>query len=162
MLIVSDTSPLSNLGIIGQLSLLQQIYPKVIIPPTVHLELLRLSTITEEITSLITLGWLEIQSVTDQLMLQTLSNSLDPGEAAAITLAIELSADRLLIDERIGRRVAVQYGLKIRGIIGILSNAKTIGLIPELQPLLDKLINQAGFRVSSQLYQQTLRDVNEL
>jgi predicted nucleic acid-binding protein len=33
MLIVSNTSPLSNLGIIGQLPLLQQIYPKVIIPP---------------------------------------------------------------------------------------------------------------------------------
>lgn len=162
MLIVSNTSPLSNLGMIGQLPLLQQIYPKVIIPPMVHSELMRLSVIQTEIASLITLGWLEIQPVMDLGMLTTLSNRLDPGEAAAITLAIELSADRLLIDERLGRTIAIQYGLKIRGIIGILSNAKATGLIPTLRPLLDELIDQAGFRLSTELYERTLREVGEL
>lgn len=43
MLIVSNTSPISNVAVIGQLSLLQQIYPKIIIPPTVYAELLRLT-----------------------------------------------------------------------------------------------------------------------
>jgi predicted nucleic acid-binding protein len=76
MLIVSNTSPLSNLGMIGQLPLLQQIYPKVIIPPMVHRELMRLSVIQPEITFLITQGWLEIQPVTDQPMLQILSNGV--------------------------------------------------------------------------------------
>lgn len=45
MLIVSNTSPLSNLGMSGQLPLLQQIYPKVIILPMVHSELMCLSVI---------------------------------------------------------------------------------------------------------------------
>ena len=161
MLIVSNTSPLSNLGMIGQLPLLQQIYPKVIIPPMVHRELMRLSVIQAEITLLITRGWLEIQPVTDQSMLQILSNRLDPA-LGAITLAIAPNADRLLIDEQLGRKIATQQGLKIRGIIGILSNAKATGLIPALRPILDELMEQAGFRVSSELYQRTLCEVDEL
>lgn len=42
MLIVSNTSPLSNLAIIGELSLLQSVYPKILIPSIVETELMRL------------------------------------------------------------------------------------------------------------------------
>lgn len=42
MLIVSNTSPLSNLAVIGELSLLQTIYPTILIPPIVQIELMRL------------------------------------------------------------------------------------------------------------------------
>lgn len=161
MLIVSDTSPLSNLALIGELSLLQSVYPKILIPSIVEAELMRLSEIQPIISSQIASGWLEVQAPTDLPLLQALNQSLDPGEAAAIALAIELNADRLLIDEKLGRRISIGYGLKIRGIVGILVNAKTKGLVPAVQPILNRLVEQAGFRISQSLYDLTLQEAGE-
>lgn len=161
MIIVSNTSPISNLIIIGEIALLQQIYPKVLIPPTVHSELTRLQALQLTMRSLLGAGWLEIKAPTNLQLLDTLNQTLDPGEAEAIALAIELRADRLLIDERLGRSVAASYGLKLRGLLGILTNAKQQGLIPVLKPMLDQLMNQAGFRVSQMLYDRALQAVGE-
>jgi len=51
--IVSNTSPLSNLAVIGEIQLLQQIYSKILIPPIVHTELMRLPEIQPAISTLI-------------------------------------------------------------------------------------------------------------
>lgn len=40
MQIVSNTSPLSNLAVIDEIRLLQQVYPKILIPSIVHTELI--------------------------------------------------------------------------------------------------------------------------
>jgi hypothetical protein len=165
MVTVSNTSPISNLisnlTLIGEISLLKKIYPKIIIPPAVHTELTRLPNLQPTITSFIAEGWLEIQPPTNFQLLQTLNQALDPGESEAIALAISLGADRLLIDERLGRNIATNYGLKLRGIVGILINAKQQGMIPALKPILDQLIGQAGFRVSQALYNRALQEVSE-
>lgn len=75
---------------------------------------------------------------------------------------VELDASRLLIDERLGRSVAASYGLKLRGIVGILINAKQQGLIRVLKPILDRLIDEAGFPVSQALYDRALLTQLEL
>lgn len=161
MIIVSNTSPISNLTIIGEIALLQQIYPKVLIPPAVHSELMRLPILQSTVHDLLGAGWLQVQTLTNFQLLQVLNQTLDPGESEAIALAVELRADRLLIDERLGRSVASTHGLKLRGLLGILINAQQQGLIPVLKPILDRLINQAGFRVSQALYERTLQEVGE-
>ena len=91
----------------------------------------------------------------------TLQIQLDPGESEAIALVLELNANRLLIDERLGRNIATQYGLKIRGILGLLVNAKEQGLIELLKPILDDLLARSGFRVRQDLYDRILQDVSE-
>lgn len=161
MMIVSDTSPLSNLAIVEQLPLLQQIYSNIIIPPAVYEELLQLERIRPVIKHLLRTGWLEMRLPTNRVLVETLQRELDEGEAEAIALAIALNADRLLIDERLGRRVATLYGLKITGLLGLLTAAKVDGHIDLVQPVLDQLIKQAGFRVSQELYRHTLQAVNE-
>lgn len=161
MLVVSNTSPLSNLAVIGKIALLQQLYPKIFIPPVVHDELMRLHEIQPIITSSLAAEWLEIQTPTNLQLIETLQQTLDPGESEAIALALQLKVDRLLIDERLGQTIATQYGLSIRGILGILINAKDQGLIPALKPLLDQLISQAVFRIGQSLYEYSLREVDE-
>jgi uncharacterized protein len=161
MPVVSNTSPLSNLAVVGEMALLQQIYPQILIPSVVQAELMCLSEIQPVISKLINIGWLEIQDPTDQQLIQTLNQMLDPGEAAAIALAIELNADRLLIDEQLGRSIALQYGLKIRGLLGILVNAKNQGLIFATKPILDRLMSEAGFRVGQALYERVLQESGE-
>ncbi|CCI21527.1 conserved hypothetical protein [Microcystis aeruginosa PCC 9808] len=94
-------------------------------------------------------------------MIEALADELDKGEAEAIALALELGADQVLIDERRGRRIAARLNLRYTGILGILVEAKNRGLISEVKPLLDALINQAGFWVAAPLYSSVLQIVDE-
>jgi predicted nucleic acid-binding protein len=77
-----------------------------------------------------------VATATDQERVQELRGYLDPGEAEAIVLAIELRADLLLVDERRGRRVASAAGLAITGLLGVIATAKRAGLIDLAKPLL--------------------------
>jgi predicted nucleic acid-binding protein len=81
-------------------------------------------------------------------------NRLDPGEQAAIALAEQLNARLLLIDERYGRKIALQRGLPIIGIIGLLDAAATQGLI-HLPTVIHRL-QETNFRISPRLLQALL------
>lgn len=164
IIIVSDTSPLSGLAIVNQLSILPKLYQKVIIPVAVKQELTFSKNPQFLIDSINNADWLEERKPTNISLINSLQidNNLDIGESEAICLALELSADFLLIDERLGRQEAKQRGLKIIGVLGILLGAKNKGFISEIKPILNQLLNEANFRVSPILYQQILKDAGEL
>lgn len=163
MIVVSDTSPLSGLAIVGYLCLLKQLYQRVLIPPAVLDELVRGGEDDERIALVLSLDWIEIQQPTNSQLVETLESdcNLDRGEAEAIALAVELGADELLIDERLGRREALRLGLSITGLLGILLVAKRRELVKAIRPVMDDLIAQAGFRVSNQLYIEVLEAAAE-
>lgn len=156
MIVVSDTSALSNLALVDHLGLLKAIYQTVIIPEVVASELAAASK--PAILAIPQLDWIQTQPLTNTQLADNLQQErgLDVGEANAITLALELQADDLLIDERLGRKEAVRLGLSIIGILGILLVAKQRSLIPQVQPVMEALIHKAGFRVSPQRYQRVL------
>ncbi|EPF24231.1 MAG: DUF3368 domain-containing protein [Microcystis aeruginosa Ma_MB_F_20061100_S19] len=162
MIVVSDTSALANLAIIDHLWLLESIYQTVIIPDVVARELTEASN--PLIPAILQSGWIQPQPLTNSELVNQLQQErgLDAGEANAMALALELQADDLLIDERLGRQEALRLGLSIIGILGILLVAKQRSLIPQVQPVMDTLISQAGFRVSPQLYQRVLALAEEL
>jgi uncharacterized protein len=156
MIVVSDTSALSNLAIVDRIWLLQAIYQTVIVPDAVASELSAASN--PIILAIPKLNWIQTKSLTNSELADQLQQDreLDAGEAHAIALAFELQADDLLMDERLGRQEAIRLGLSIIGILGILLVAKQRNLIPQVQPVMDALIDQAGFRVSPQLYERIL------
>lgn len=162
MIVVSDTSALANLAIVDHLWLLESIYQTIIIPDVVARELTAASN--PIIPAILQAGWIQPQPLTNSELANQLQQErgLDAGEANAIALALELQADDLLIDERLGRQEALRLGLSIIGILGILLVAKQRSLIPQVQPVMDTLISQAGFCVSSQLYQRVLALAEEL
>ncbi|KOR36477.1 MULTISPECIES: DUF3368 domain-containing protein [Planktothricoides] len=156
MIVVSDTSSLCNLALVNHLNLLAQLYQMVIIPPVVADELAIAPD--SRITHILSQQWIQKKSLQDSSLAEQLQRTqgLDPGESYAIALAVELKADTLLIDERLGRREAQKLGIPIIGILGILIRAKQRQLIGEVKPVMNSLIRDANFRVSSQLYQEIL------
>jgi len=87
---------------------------------------------------------------------------LDAGEAAALALAVEIQADVVLLDERRGREVASQLGLRTIGILGLLLEAKSAGFLAAVGPVLDDLQREAGFWIAKPLRQQVLRLAGEV
>lgn len=158
MIVVSNTSPITNLAAVGRLDLLQQLYGKVLIPQAVCDEMWIGQPGAKEIQSL---SWIEIKQVINRPLVNALSLELNKGEAEVIALGIELGVDLLLLDERKGRVLASRLGLKFIGLLGLLLEAKHKRFIPIVKPVLDDLIIKAGFWVSNQLYTCILQTAGE-
>jgi uncharacterized protein len=145
LIVVSDTSPVLNLARIGRLDLLVSLYHHVVSPSAVYEELIRSQSDLPPAGDLASQAWLTVATANDRDRVRELLEYLDPGEADAIVLAIELRADLLLVDERRGRRVASESGLAITGLLGVIAAAKRAGLVELAKPLLDELIHGAHF-----------------
>jgi len=161
VIVVSDTSPLTNLAAIGQFNLLREIYHDLAIPEAVWAELNAGGLGWPGRDAVAGASWVTCYSVQNRLAVAALLDDLDAGEAEAIVLALELGADLLLLDEVEGRHHAQRLGLHITGAIGILQVAKHDGLIDCVRPHLDALRGVAGFYISEALYQFVLQTVDE-
>lgn len=158
MIVVSDTSSVSNLLIIGEVNLLRLLFATVVVPDAVYDELCR---VPAHKNALQHLEWIERRKLADIRLFERLQNELDRGESEAIALAVELEADLLLIDESLGREVAESLGLKITGILGVLIRAKDEGCISEVRPLINKLIDEADFWVGAKTISTALHLAGE-
>lgn len=69
-----------------------------------------------------------------------------PAKREAISLALELQANLLLIDERAGRQQALARHLEVTGTLAVLMRAGNLGLIDF--PAALKEIQRWGFRIS--------------
>lgn len=163
MIVISDTSAITNLAAVGQLQLLLQLYSQVTIPEAVYRELADINPPVPGTLEVQTSPWLKVRQVINQKVIKRLQDEarLDPGESEAITLALELNADLLLIDECRGRAEADRLGIKITGLLSILVEAKRKNLIVAVRHLMDALIATSEFRVSSALYKQILDVADE-
>jgi uncharacterized protein len=153
MIIVSDTSPLSALITVNQADLLRLIFGEVIIPNTVRSELLRFHASLPE--------WLRVQAAADVELVDRHCEVVDRGEAEAIVLAKEVGADYILIDERRGRRLAREQGLRIIGLLGIVLLAKRRSLIPSARNLIEDMIHRSGVYLDDEIKNSALRSVGE-
>jgi predicted nucleic acid-binding protein len=100
--------------------------------------------------------WIEVKRVQDQQKKRLLGLNLDAGEASVIALCMEEPKESLLvIDERKGRRIAMELGLKTVGTLGVVVKAKERGIIQLVQPIVERL-EKAGFRMSPMLKAEIL------
>jgi predicted nucleic acid-binding protein len=159
VIVVSDTSVVSGLLQSDSLHILQKLYKNIVIPNEVFLELGQLD---EVLFNQLFNDWIEVKQVSDNALLLELSSHLDLGEAEAITLAKDLKADILLIDEKKGRAIATQLGLSITGILGILIEAKRQNLVAEIKPIIKALTEKAGVWFKPELIVEVLKRVKEI
>jgi predicted nucleic acid-binding protein len=162
MVVVADTSPLTALLHLGQLPILRGLYGRIVVPASVVQELNSLPAFGYDISFIKDEEQFLILTASNIAMVQSFSVFLDAGEAEAIALAKELSADLLLIDERLGREVAEKIQIQCKGVVGVLIEAKNAGLITLVKPLLDRLIEELKFRLSDHIYSLALQKAGEL
>jgi predicted nucleic acid-binding protein len=161
MIVVSDTSPLTNLAAIGHFDLLRKLFGQIHIAPGVWDELNHGGLRHPGSSEVENASWVRRHAVGNGNLVVVLQRDLDRGESETLALAVELNAEIVLLDEQEGRRTATRLGLRPLGVLGILLEAKRRGEIEEIRSLLDALRNQAGFFLSEGLYQQTLDQAGE-
>lgn len=153
MIVVSDTSAITSLIQIGRADLLAQIYGEVIIPEAVQGELQVLHQTLPP--------FVRMQKISNLKHFQRLVAVVDEGEAEAIVLAKEINADELLIDEADGRQIALEEGLRIIGLLGVLIEAKQRGFILSVRQVTGELENTATFHVSDAVKEIIFHAANE-
>ena len=153
MIVVSDTTPLRYLIEIEAIEILSNLFGQILIPVAVSEELQHPKT-PPNIKAWIESppDWLEIRQADLSLFAPMIP--LDRGEAETISLAIELNADAVLMDERAGRAEAARVGLSVVPTLTILETAAASGLL-DLADAFDRL-SKTSFRVSPKLLREIL------
>ena len=161
MIVVSDTSVILNLCVIGQQDLLRRLFDDILAPTAVVAEFQRLASVDTRFQGLSFPAF--IQKAVPAALLPFLKDSgqLQTGEIAALSLAVEKQADAVLMDELAGRSAASSLGLRTIGLLGILLDAKRQSLVPALAPLISQLEREAGFWINAALRSTVLQAAGE-
>ena len=154
-LVVADTSPVFYLLSIGHIDLLPRLFGKLFVPDAVHHELCHdAAPALVRVWAARLPPWVEatqVEAIDDPVL-----HPLGAGERAAITLALLLHADLILIDERKGTAVALGKGFDVTGTLGVLTLAARRGMVDLAesfarlkrtnfryrQEIMDELLNQ--------------------
>jgi len=160
MNVVSDAGPLIHLSRIGQLELLQAFFGRVLIAPAVRREVVERGSGQAGAQEVEHASWIEVQTPQRTDIIALLGAQLDRGEAESIALAVEVQADWLLIDERVGRYVAQNVGMRVKGTLGLLVEAYRRGQIADLRATMDEL-RAKGTWIDDRIYAEILRMARE-
>ncbi len=151
MLVVTDTSPLNYLIVIGEVSLLPRLYSRVATVPAVLSELRHTrSPESVQLWAASPPDWLEVMSSTPL----ELGFRLGRGEIEAMSLALAIHADLVLMDERRGTLAARTLGLTVTGTLGVLDLAAQRGLVQIGDAL--RRLQATTFRANAQHYAELI------
>jgi len=150
-IVISDSTTLISLINIERFELLFKFSDQIIITPSVYGEVSVKKSAKRIIDEYITLEKVAVQEATNIQKVKELLIRLDLGESESIVLAEEQNLP-LIIDEKKGKKVALSFGIKSIGLIGILllykkkkylSNEEIIEIVNELR--------EVNFRISDKL-----------
>lgn len=157
MIVLSNTTPFIALSSIDKLELLQKLFGQIHVVTEVIEECAVGGMIS--VPDLRTIPWVvEIhpsQAITISILLE-----LDKGEKYTLQMAKELKADRVIIDEKIGRDVAEYLGLEVTGTLGILLKAKQKGWIESFTKSANAMSDQ-GIHYNKALIKKLAKGVGE-
>jgi predicted nucleic acid-binding protein len=162
---VSDASPLIGLALIDGLQWLPKLFGNVWVTEAVEAEVLpaRQANGKKEIVDAFEAGWLKrYAGPIIERKNTTLFDELDRGERDSILLGLMQPKNSviLLIDERLGRAVASEAGLRIIGTAGLIGAAKRRGFIRAARPVFAQL-HASDFRISAEVIKSVLSAVGE-
>lgn len=157
MILVADCSALIALSICESLELLESLFDVVVVPETVYHEATRPGRKEAQALKMFLQGKVRQVDLRSYVFLDAFA---DAGETEAMVLYKQISADKLLIDDRRGRKVAKLNNISTVGSLGVLLAAKNKGLVFEVAPLLRRL-ERSDIYLSPQLIATALEMAGE-
>jgi hypothetical protein len=157
-LLAADAGPLIALARIEGLAWLPVLFERVFVANSVLAECLAEPEREEHaaIRDALARGWL--QPVTHPSV-PRFHEGLGAGESETLHCAMERGC-RVLLDDRLARRVALQLGLPMVGTLGVLIAAKRRGLLDSVRPSLTSL-RASGYFLSDVVLAEALRLAGE-
>ncbi len=158
--VVIDASPLIGLAIVDGLSWLPKLFDTIYVSKIVKSEVLPGTEAQGEdaIAHAFEAGWLQVWQ---EQIKPLLDIDLDAGETDCINIAMKYTDQVLLVmDERAGRSVAREKGLKVIGTAAIIGIAKQQGLIGSARDVFECL-HQSSFRIAPTVIKEVLNKVGE-
>jgi predicted nucleic acid-binding protein len=149
-IIISDTSCIIQLDLIGELEILKKLFGHITVTPEIESEFI--GTLPD---------WFSIKVPQNKMYQKILEISLDKGEASAIALAVEADDALVVIDDLKGRKLAEQLGIKIIGTLGIVVDAKLNGHLASVKNCIDDF-KRTGFRINAEVEEIILRKAGEI
>ncbi len=138
-IVIADASCLIALDNVDEIELLNTQFEMIYVTPEV----------ADEVGDSLP-GWIEKRASSNHLLIHQLTATLEIGEATSIALALETDDCILIIDEKKGRRTAIELGIEITGTFGLIRNWLEDGLIADPATIVDRL-EKAGFRISDNM-----------
>jgi predicted nucleic acid-binding protein len=152
--VVSDTTPLHYLILIGQVSVLEKLYRRVIVPPAVLQELAHpAAPPAVSAWAKSPPAWLTVQAPES---IPARFDNLDFGERQALALAKEIQADFVLLDDKAARRLAESEALKVKGTLGIVADAAKAGLLDFRATV--RALQQTSMHLEAQLAERIITE----
>lgn len=153
-MIVSDSTTLIVLFDLDRTDLLSNLFSSIIIPASVYKEIS-----TKNV--LVMPSFMSIVDVQNSELLESLKMILDDGESEAIALAVETKS-KLIIDEKKGRKIAINQGLEIIGLLGIVYlNVKREFLVKQQAIKLLDDIQEHGYRINKRIIDDMLEMLDD-
>jgi predicted nucleic acid-binding protein len=156
VIVVSDTSPIHYLVLIGKADLLHRLFGRVLVPQVVAKELTN-ARAPREVRE-----WMQsppewVEARNPRAVDPTLEASrLGLGEIHAISLAVEVRANILLADDKDARAAAAKRGLTVTGTLGVLKLAAKRKLIVLSSTISD--LRKTNIRMPDSTIQELLRE----
>lgn len=158
--VIVNSTPLIALCKIGRLDLLHEIYGRIVVPQAVFDE------VTEKDDSACRKirecpDWITVAQISDRTQRQMYRAKLHDGEVEVMILAQEPPlADLVIIDDNAAKKTAKYLGLHVTGTLGVLLKAKRMGLIEQIETIIDDLCKN-GFYVDNNVKAMALRQAGE-
>ena len=157
MILIADSSALIALSVCNSLELLDQLFTEVVVPEAVYKEVIKADKPEARILKHYLNGKVIKVDMHDFIYLDAYA---DAGETEAMKLYKQKSADKLLIDDKRGRKVAKINRIETIGSLGILIAAKQAGLIKQIKPRIEK-IAQSRVYINQSLIEMVLEVAKE-
>jgi len=150
-IIIADSSTLITLLDTDNFPLLFELFEEIIITDEVYSEITYKFNHKKTIQYYLSTNKLQLQSIEDQELYEMLIKRLDRGESQSIALAKKLELP-LIIDERKGRNIAKELGIKIIGLIGIILKLMEKNIISKDRAIeIIQQVEENDFRLSDGL-----------
>lgn len=158
---ICNTGPIIALSLLNRIRILQNLFRSVGVPREVHSEILEGGTTQAGVMTYQKAKWIKVIDISNPVD-PLLATSLDFGEAAVISLANEIKADFVVIDEKKGRKIARNvYGIKVVGTARILVEAKRSGLIENVGNEILTL-RELGYYIGDSVMEIALKKAGEI